>query len=90
MHVVLTPELESFVRMQIQSGGYDSVDQVVEAALGLLQERQVDRNNSLFEFRKVVDDTLASLERGEGVDGESFVLDLLGKIDRLETTRKTG
>lgn len=39
MNISLTPEQEVFVQLQIQGGEYKSVDQVIEAALLLLQQR---------------------------------------------------
>jgi antitoxin ParD1/3/4 len=39
MSFPLPPHLEDLVRRKIESGQYDSVSQVIEAALSLLEER---------------------------------------------------
>jgi antitoxin ParD1/3/4 len=40
LHVSLTPHLEAFVHQTISSGRYQSADDVVRAALSLLEERE--------------------------------------------------
>ena len=40
MSFSLPPHLEDLVRRKIESGQYDSVSQVIEAALSLLEERE--------------------------------------------------
>ena len=41
--VLLTPELERFAEVCVQSGRYDSVSDVVRSALRLLQQREDER-----------------------------------------------
>ena len=40
MSIVLAPHIEARIRQKIESGGYASGDEVVEAALRLLDERE--------------------------------------------------
>ena len=77
MNVSLTPELENFVQIEIQSGRYTSASEVVGEALRLLEERDTLRMQHLQELRSRVDEGLAELTRGEGIDGESFMTSLL-------------
>ncbi len=71
MNVSLTPELENFVQNKETSGRYTSASEVVREALRLLEDQDQNRAAQLEEFRSGVDRRLASLDRGEGVDGEA-------------------
>ena len=69
MNVSLTPELENFVQTKVLSGRYTSASEVVREALRLLEDHDKARAAQLEEFCSEVDRRLASLDRGEGVDG---------------------
>lgn len=71
MNVSLTPELENFVQTKVVSGRYTSASEVVREALRLLEGQDQMRAAQLEEFRSGTDRRLASLDRGEGVDGEA-------------------
>ncbi|HTB10739.1 MAG TPA: type II toxin-antitoxin system ParD family antitoxin [Bryobacteraceae bacterium] len=86
VNVSLTPELEKLVQAKVESGRYSSPSEVVEEALHLLEQREAD----LKEFRARVDEGLASLDRGEGVDGEVFMKAMLDELDAREAKRKVG
>src|SRR5882762_1862147 len=72
MNVSLTPQLEKFVNTKVKSGRYNSASEVVREALRLLEEHDRFRVQRLAEFRIAMDGRLASLDRGEGVDGAEF------------------
>ena len=69
MNVSLTPALERFVHEKVHSGRYTSASEVVREALRLLEEHEKVRAVQLAEFREESDRRLASLERGEGING---------------------
>ena len=71
MNVSLTPELEHFVQAKVISGRYTSASEVVREALRLLEDQDQSRAAQLEVFRSGVDRRLASLDRGEGLDGEA-------------------
>ena len=71
MNVSLTPDLENFVHTKVASGRYTSASEVVREALRLLEDHEKTRSAQLEEFRSEVDRRLSSLDRGEGVDGET-------------------
>jgi antitoxin ParD1/3/4 len=71
MNVSLTPELENFVQTKVTSGRYSSASEVVREALRLLENQEKARAAQLHEFQTEVDRRLASLDRGDGVDGET-------------------
>lgn len=80
VNVTLTPEQEQLVKNQVASGRYHSESEVVQAALSLLVQ-QDDREAQLQRLRNRVDQGIASLRRGEGVDGEAFMQQLLAGLD---------
>ncbi len=72
MEVSLPPELEHFVQERVATGRSRSAGEVVEAALWLLQERDREEETKLAALRADIEEGIASIERGEGVDGEDF------------------
>jgi antitoxin ParD1/3/4 len=76
MNVSLTPELERFVQEKVHSGRYTSASEVVREALRLLEEHEKVRAVQLAEFREEIDRRLASLDRGEGLDGATALAQL--------------
>jgi antitoxin ParD1/3/4 len=76
MNVSLTPELERFVQEKVHSGRYTSASEVVREALRLLEEHEKVRAAQLAEFREESARRLASLERGEGIDGATALAQL--------------
>jgi antitoxin ParD1/3/4 len=76
MNVSLTPELERFVQEKVQSGRYTSASEVVREALRLLEEHEKIRIAQLAEFREEIDRRLASLDRGESIDGATALAQL--------------
>lgn len=72
MNVNLTPELETLVLNKVKTGRYNSASEVVREALRLFEERDQIRQLQIHELRKKINKGWASLERGDGVDGEEF------------------
>jgi antitoxin ParD1/3/4 len=68
MNVSLTPELEKFVAVKVDSGRYTSASEVVREALRLLEEHDRSRASQIAAFNKELGHRLASLDRGERVD----------------------
>jgi antitoxin ParD1/3/4 len=68
MNVSLTPELEKFVAVKVESGRYTSASEVVREALRLLEEHDRSRTEQIAAFNKELGHRLASLDRGERVD----------------------
>jgi antitoxin ParD1/3/4 len=61
MTITLSPELESFIKTQLDSGAYSSASEVVSKALKLLEERE--RKVQL--LRADIQKGLDQLDRGE-------------------------
>jgi antitoxin ParD1/3/4 len=83
MNVSLTPELEKYIQNKVKTGRYTSASEVVREALRLLEQEE-ERERELREFRAELDRRLASLARGEGIDGEKFMEDLKKRTKTLQ------
>jgi len=81
MNVHLTPELETLVQNKVKTGRYNSANEVVREALRLFEERDHIRQLQIEELRKKINEGWASLERGEGMNGQEFFL-ALGREER--------
>jgi antitoxin ParD1/3/4 len=90
MNVHLTPELEEIVQSRVKSGRYSSASAVVGDALRLLEEHDSVRGTHVNALRARIDDGLAALDRGEGVDGEKFMQGMLDELDSQEAKHKAG
>jgi antitoxin ParD1/3/4 len=84
LNVSLTSELENFVTSRVASGRYLTASEVVRDGLRLLEERQHLRDEALAGVRQKIEEGLASLDRGEGLDGES----VLAEIERRVATHR--
>ena len=69
LNVSLSKEQLAQVNREVDSGQYVSASEVVREALRLLEEHEKVRAVQLAEFREESDRRLASLERGEGING---------------------
>ncbi len=69
MNVSLSPKLEKFVQTKLRKGSYNSASEVVREALRLLEEYDKVRAAQLLAFDQELENRLASLDRGEVVDG---------------------
>lgn len=87
MNVSLTPELEQLVHDKVSSGRYHSASEVVREALRLLEDRDELRRLRLDELRSKVATGLASLDRGEAIDGEDVFDDLQAGLERGHDAR---
>jgi len=90
MNVSLTPELEKLVQAKIESGRFRSASEVVEKALRLLEQQEIDRETALKELHARMDQALEEADRGEVVDGEEFMQQMLDELDLEEANRKAG
>jgi antitoxin ParD1/3/4 len=77
MNVSLTPELEGFIRDQVDSGRYRSVSEVVRAAVRLLEDREAERTTRLKVLQQQIEIGLDELERGEGTSADEVFEEIL-------------
>jgi antitoxin ParD1/3/4 len=79
MNLTIKPELESFIQKEILSGKYTSPDEVIEAALCLLEHTN-SRAALAQELGEKIDVAIAQLDRGEGLNGEEVIANLRAKL----------
>ena len=84
MSITLNPEQETIIANLIATGGFQTADEVLQAALKLLEQEQHSYQSWVTETRERVKEGIESLDRGEGVDGETVVNDLLAKLRQVQ------
>jgi antitoxin ParD1/3/4 len=87
MSITLTAEQESIVADLIATGSFQTANEVLQAALTLLETDRESYQAWLVQTRELVREGIESLDRGEGVDGETVVNDLLAKLHRAKEAR---
>jgi antitoxin ParD1/3/4 len=94
MNVSLTPELEKFVAQEVKSGLYQTASEVVRAGLRKLKSdpapRQPELPKTLKELEDLLDERIASMDRGEGVDGKAMFRELKKDIEKAKKARQRG
>ncbi len=88
MDVQLKPELEKFVHEQVEQGRYDSVEDVVNAAVAQLQTETELSPEDIAELRAEVDIGIAEADRGEFV--EFTAEDIIAERRAAFESRKKG
>ena len=73
MNISITPELEKFVKSEVKTGLYQSVSEVIRAALRRLKEDKERKPRFMVSSKAELEDKLlegiAELDRGEGLPG---------------------
>ncbi len=88
MNITLKPDQKALIQAKLLSGRYQTVDDVIQAALYLLDEQDKAYEQWVAETHAKVDEGIVSLERGEGIDGETFVNQLLAKLKQAKVAQK--
>jgi antitoxin ParD1/3/4 len=88
MSITLNSEQESIVTDLIATGSFQTADEVLQAALRLLETERQSYQAWVAETREKVQEGIESLDRGEGIDGETVVNELLAKLQRAKEAQK--
>ena len=80
MSITLNSEQETFVANLIATGNFQTADEVLQVALRLLEAERQSYQSWVIQTRTQAQEGIDSLQRGEGVDGETAVNDLLARI----------
>lgn len=87
MNLSLTPEWQSFIEKEVNSGLYSSASEVVRAALRLLRERQGLRLPELPATREELEaqliESIDRLDGGEGIEGKESLRRLRKRIEEF-------
>ncbi|MBG1269283.1 ribbon-helix-helix domain-containing protein [Nostoc sp. WHI] len=84
MSITFSPEQEQIIKVLLATGKFNSVDEVIQTALWLLAEETLSSQGWLEETRTKIHEGIVSLERGEGIDGETFVNQLLTQLKQAK------
>lgn len=79
----LSPELERRIAAKIESGEYDSAEDVVSDAMDALSKLAGEEDAKLSALRADIDIGIAELERGEGIPGALAVREAKAEFRRL-------
>lgn len=82
MSITLKPQQEAFIKSQLTTGQFRDPDEVIDLAFQLLAQSNLDWVHSV---REKVTIARAEIARGEGLDGETVVNELL---DRFRQARE--
>ncbi|MFS0517881.1 type II toxin-antitoxin system ParD family antitoxin [Nostoc sp. UIC 10607] len=82
MNIELKPEHEQFIQAQIASGKFTNADEVIDVAFHLLEKLNSEYVQWVEETRQKVDVAIAEIERGEVLDGETVVMQILEKFQK--------
>jgi Arc/MetJ-type ribon-helix-helix transcriptional regulator len=86
MEVRLTPDQQAFIRAAIDNGRIEREEDAVREALALWEERERKRA----QFLATLDDSAASLDRGEGIPiTQESMRELAGEVKRRGLARLT-
>ena len=80
MNIQLQPKQEEFIQKQLNTGKFDSPEQVIDAAFKVLENLQDDYWQWVDETRQKIDIGIQELDNGGGLDGEIVINDLLAKF----------
>lgn len=75
MNIILNQKIEYLIQQQITSGKYNSVNDVIEEALTLLQKKD-EYDRLVEEIASKIDIATEQLDKGEGIDGELAIQQL--------------
>ncbi|WRH66355.1 MAG: type II toxin-antitoxin system ParD family antitoxin [Planktothrix sp. GU0601_MAG3] len=76
MQITLTKHLTEFIQDKVNSGRYASISDVIGEVLMLLDQRDRIREAKLAELKAKIQEGIAELDRGEGLDGEEVFAEL--------------
>jgi len=87
MSISLTPHQERLIQKKLQTGKYNSVEEVLEIALRLLDEYDRAEAEWVEDVRGKIDAAIAISEQTPPIEGETFVNQIL---DRFKQQRQAG
>ena len=82
MSITLNSEQETIVANLIATGSFQTADEVLQVALTRLETERESHDSWSVQTRERVRAGIESLDRGEGVDGDTAVNDILTKLRR--------
>ncbi|MDZ7951722.1 MAG: type II toxin-antitoxin system ParD family antitoxin [Nostoc sp. DedSLP03] len=87
MNIQLKAEYEQFIQTRIATGRYENAEDVIVKALKLLEEWEKGYQQWEEETQKKIAVGLASIERGDVIDGEVVMTRLSEKLRKARETQ---
>ena len=82
MNISLTPKQEDFIQTKLETGKYQSVEQLMEIAFQLLDEYDRNETEWVKEVREKIDAAISISEHTPPIDGETFVNQILERFQQ--------
>jgi antitoxin ParD1/3/4 len=84
MNIQLQPKQAEFIQKQLNTGKFDSPEQVIDAAFKVLENLQDDYWQWVDETRQKIDVAIQELDNENGLEGETVINDLLAKFALIQ------
>ncbi len=88
MKISLTPNQENLIQKKLEAGKYNSVEEVLEIALRLLDEYDRAEAEWVEDVREKIDAAIAVSEHTPPIDGEAFVNQILERFEQQRRAEK--
>jgi antitoxin ParD1/3/4 len=82
MNILLDAEQTAFIQTQLNSGQFATAEEVIRTALQAMAAQQVEYQAWLEETRAKIKVGMAAHDRGDVIDGETFIAELQQKIEQ--------
>jgi antitoxin ParD1/3/4 len=87
MAIVLKPEHEQFIQSQIDAGQFTNPEQVIDTAFRLLEQQSAEYLQWVNDVREKVTIARDEVARGEVLDGETVVNDILERFRQARAAK---
>jgi antitoxin ParD1/3/4 len=87
MAIVLKPEHERFIQSQVDAGQFSNPEQVIDTAFRLLEQQSSEYLQWVNGVRKKVTIARDEVARGEVLDGETVVTDILERFRQAKAAK---
>lgn len=87
MAIVLKPEQERFIQSQIDAGQFSNPEQVIDTAFRLLEQQSAEYLQWVEEVRGKIAIAQDEVARGEILDGETVVNDILERFRKARAAK---
>jgi antitoxin ParD1/3/4 len=84
MNISLTPNQESFIQSKMQTGKYNSAEEVLEIAFQLLDEYDRTEAEWVKDVRDKIDAAISASEETKPIDGETFINQILERFRKVQ------
>lgn len=84
MTIQLKPEQEKFIEAQVASGKYGSPEEVMDKMFLVFERLHLEYEEWLADTQIKIEEGITSLDKGEGIDGETVVSRLKDRLHQAK------